>query len=104
LTLCHCLFFENETSGKTPERCVSELKLGSTVSALLNFPVEITWITSKDEANLEICPSLKTSVKTALELGSNIDSATGGKLVLGMTQNQKSDYDDDDDCFYYFQK
>jgi len=46
----------------TPGGFISELKLRTTSSALrlLNFPDGITWITSNDKENLEICPFLET--------------------------------------------
>jgi len=44
----HGLFSEKDTSGETPGGFVIEMKLRSNSSALLKFPDEITWITSKD--------------------------------------------------------
>jgi len=64
-------FSEKKIFGGTPGnfRVVSELKLRSTSSALQKFSYLISWITSKDEGNLEICPFLKTLVKKSLEIG-----------------------------------
>jgi len=45
---------------KTPGGFISELKLRSTSSTVLNVPHETTRIASKDKENLEICPFLKT--------------------------------------------
>ena len=45
---------------------VSELKLVSTCSSLLNFPDEMIRITSKDMENMEICPFSKIRQKTKL--------------------------------------
>jgi len=56
----HGFFSEKGTSEGILGSFVFEWKLRPSSSTLLNFPDEITWITSKDKGNLEIYPFLKT--------------------------------------------
>jgi len=79
----YSLFSETGTSlgPGTNRGFVIEMKLCSTSSALLNFPDETTWFTSKDNENLEVCPFSKTHLWN--QLGIRVKNWSCYRVVPG---------------------
>ena len=77
----HGLFAEKESSGGSAGGFVAEMKLRWIFGAMLNFPDEITWTTSKNNELFEISPFWKTRYwKKLRNWGQQIDPATGVRI------------------------
>ena len=86
------MYFSDESTSalsRRPGGFVIQMKLMSTFFAEQKFSDEITWITSNDNENLEICPFLRWGQYLSNERGFSAESSLEGILANLFLQKQK---------------